>query len=152
MKVYLAGPLFSIAERDFALRLKNQLLEAGVEEVVWPYELFDQAELDRLGDRAKQHIFTGCRDAITGCTHVIAMLDGTQVDDGTAWEIGFAYAQNVPVFGLRTDFRLAGDTASSVANAMIECSCEKIFRQPEELLTLMKNFIDASQEELQSLR
>ncbi len=43
-----------------------------------------------LGPRAKQYIFEGCRDAIHAATHVVALLDGTQVDDGTAWEIGYA--------------------------------------------------------------
>jgi len=42
---------------------------------------------------------------------VIALLDGSQVDDGTALEIGYFYAgksseQNV--IGIRTDFRRAG--------------------------------------------
>jgi nucleoside 2-deoxyribosyltransferase len=36
---------------------------------------------------------------------MVAILDGSQVDDGTAWEIGYAYARGLPVWGLRTDFR-----------------------------------------------
>jgi len=37
---------------------------------------------------------------------VVAVCDGPQVDDGTAWEIGYAYGRNIQVFGLRTDARL----------------------------------------------
>ncbi|MCL2141357.1 MAG: nucleoside 2-deoxyribosyltransferase [Methanimicrococcus sp.] len=33
-------------------------------------------------------------------------LDGTDVDSGTAWELGYAYAENKPIIGIRTDFRI----------------------------------------------
>ncbi len=50
------------------------------------------------------------RAAIDDCDVVVALLDGAQVDDGTAWEIGNAYATGKPIIGVRTDFRNAGDT------------------------------------------
>jgi nucleoside 2-deoxyribosyltransferase len=53
---------------------------------------------------------------------VIALLDGSQVDDGTAWEIGYAFARGIPVYGIRTDSRSAGETGHSRVNAMIEGS------------------------------
>ncbi|MGO9022030.1 MAG: nucleoside 2-deoxyribosyltransferase [Syntrophobacteraceae bacterium] len=42
---------------------------------------------------------------------LIALLDGPQVDDGAAWEIGYFYAKRRPeqkIIGIRTDFRRAG--------------------------------------------
>ena len=40
---------------------------------------------------------------------VIAVLDGSQVDDGTAWEIGYYSAlKRGQIIGTRTDFRRAG--------------------------------------------
>ena len=56
------------------------------------------------------------------CDVVVALLDGAQVDDGTAWEIGYAYAKGMPVIGLRTDFRLCADSDGGLVNAMIQCS------------------------------
>ena len=53
-----------------------------------------------------------------------AMLDGAQVDDGTAWEIGYAYAKGIPVIGLRTDFRLCADSDGGLVNAMIQSSVQ----------------------------
>lgn len=76
--------------------------------VAWPGDLFDAEHLASLGPKAKQHIFETCRDAIHAATHMVAILDGSQVDDGTAWEIGYAYARGLPVWGLRTDFRNGG--------------------------------------------
>jgi nucleoside 2-deoxyribosyltransferase len=44
---------------------------------------------------------------------LIALLDGSQVDDGTAWEIGYFYAKRLPeqkIIGIRTDFRRVGES------------------------------------------
>lgn len=114
--------------------LRDRMCQLPDFEVTWPGDLFDDAHLSGLGPAAKQHIFEGCRDAIHAATLVVAVLDGPQVDDGTAWEVGYAYARGLPVWGLRTDFRQAGETAHSLANAMIECACSRIFRSPDNLL------------------
>ena len=39
------------------------------------------------------------RDALLSCGVVVALVDGAQVDDGTAWEIGYACAMGIPVIG-----------------------------------------------------
>jgi nucleoside 2-deoxyribosyltransferase len=42
---------------------------------------------------------------------LIALLDGSQVDDGAAWEIGYLYARKSPeqkIIGIRTDHGRAG--------------------------------------------
>lgn len=135
--VYLAGPLFTHAERAYLSALRDRLRQLPGVTVTWPGDLFDDDHLASLGPQAKQYIFEGCRDAIHEATHVVALLDGTQVDDGTAWEIGYAYSRGLPIIGLRTDFRQAGDTAHSVANAMIECSCARIVRSADELLAAL---------------
>ena len=50
---------------------------------------------------------------------VLAVLDGPDVDSGTASEIGWAAAHDTPVIGLRTDFRLADHEAAAV-NLQVE--------------------------------
>jgi nucleoside 2-deoxyribosyltransferase len=137
MHIYLAGPLFTHGERAYLSSLRDRLRQLPGVTVTWPGDLFDDAHLASLGPQAKQYIFEGCRDAIHEASHAIALLDGTQVDDGTAWEIGYAHARGLPIWGLRTDFRQAGDTAHSVANAMIECSCARIVRSADELLAAL---------------
>ncbi len=67
---------------------------------------------------------------------MIALIDGAQVDDGTAWEIGYFYARRRPeqkIIGIRTDFRRAGESRGAVVNAMIEGACDWIVRSREEL-------------------
>lgn len=134
MRVYLAGPLFTLAERRFMAHLRDLVGGLAGVEPVWPGDLFSADELASLGNRAKHHIFYGCMEALAGCDLIVAVLDGPAVDDGTAWEAGYAYARDMPAWGLRTDFRNAGETGQSLVNCMIECSCEALFREPEALL------------------
>jgi nucleoside 2-deoxyribosyltransferase len=56
---------------------------------------------------------------------LIAVLDGVDVDSGTAAEIGFAYALGMRIFGLRTDFRLAGDNLGSIVNLQVQYFIEQ---------------------------
>jgi nucleoside 2-deoxyribosyltransferase len=74
---------------------------------------------------------------------LIALLDGSQVDDGTAWEIGYFYARKSSehkIIGIRTDFRRAGESESAVVNAMIEGACDRIVRSREELMEVILQF------------
>ena len=134
MRVYLAGPLFSLAERRFMAHLRDRVAALPGIAALWPGDLFADDDLEAMGPAAKAHIFRGCVDGLAGCDLVTAVLDGPQVDDGTAWEVGFAHARGMPAWGLRTDFRVAGDTAHSLVNCMIECSLERTFRDVEPLL------------------
>ena len=47
-------------------------------------------------------------------------LDGSDVDSGVAAEIGYAFASGKQIYGLRTDFRLAGDNYGSEINLQVE--------------------------------
>ena len=65
------------------------------------------------------------------------MSDGAQVDDRTAWEIGYFYRgkpTGAKIIGIRTDFRRAGESEGAVVNAMIEGACDRIVRSREELM------------------
>lgn len=107
MKVYLAGPLFNDGERGTLTRLATALRAAGVEVFV-PHEQFVELEgLDAKG------VFATDLLGIEGANLMLAWLDGTQVDDGTAVEIGIfsqlckrdpSYYRGV--VGLCTDLRM----------------------------------------------
>lgn len=118
MKIYLAGSFFSKAEQNWLRSLKDELQKLGYD-VLWPYELFNQADIVICGNSASRRIMEGCRDALASCKLVVALLDGTQVDDVTAWDLGYAYALNIPAVGIRTDARYCGETPGARVNAMI---------------------------------
>ena len=152
MKIYFAGPLFSEAERDWIAKVKGQILattkQAGIAiTVCLPYDLIIEEEINSLGEKAKFEIFSRCRSNLEDSDILIALLDGTQVDDGTAWEIGYFYARRAPeqkIIGIRTDFRRAGECEGAVVNAMIECSCDRIVRSREELLETISQLLQSA--------
>lgn len=148
MKIYFAGPLFSEAERDWIAKVRGQILatakRAGVAiTVCLPSDLITEEEINTLGEKAKFEIFSRCRSNLEDSDILIALLDGTQVDDGTAWEIGYFCARRSPeqkIIGIRTDFRRAGECQGAVVNAMIECSCDWIVGSREELVVTISQF------------
>lgn len=58
--------------------------------------------------------------AIDACDAIFAVLDGTDVDSGTAAEIGYGYAKGKPIIGYRSDFRLSADNEGGIVNLQVE--------------------------------
>ena len=134
--LYLASPLgFAASTWTFMEELVARLDALGFE-VLNPWtlptttlavkDLTDAMEIadpaprrDRLKE-ASMRIAAGNEEAIHQSDLVVAVLDGTDVDSGTAAEIGFAAALGRPIFGLRTDFRPAGDNEGVVVNLQVQ--------------------------------
>jgi nucleoside 2-deoxyribosyltransferase len=142
VKVYLAGPLFTQSQQDWLRKLKEDIeilttsRNAPVN-VIWPYDLITPSEIESLGNQARHEIFSRCKSHLDDADVLIALLDGPQVDDGTAWEIGYFYAKRRPgqkIMGIRTDFRQAGESEGAVVNAMIEMACDRVVRSREAVL------------------
>jgi len=60
------------------------------------------------------------RGLLDRCRAVFAVLDGTDVDSGTASEIGYASALGHPVTAWRSDTRMTGDNAGCVVNLQVQ--------------------------------
>ncbi len=135
-RIYLSGPLFSRAEIAWGERVKRFLEDRldGIQ-IVWPHELVSCQS-------TAEQIFQANLQALMECDIMVAMLDGPQVDDGTAWEIGCFFMQGKKILGLRTDFRRAGEKDDSRVNLMIECSCQTVASGLEELAEALKGLLD----------
>ena len=59
-------------------------------------------------------------DAISRCDILIAILDGPDVDSGTAAEVGFAAGLNKQMEGYRGDFRISADNPGATVNLQVE--------------------------------
>jgi len=130
-RVYLAGPLFSQAEVLWGREVKRAIQEALPGAVViWPHET-----------ASPEGIFASNLGSLQGCDLMVAILDGPQVDDGTAWEVGYHYALHgrPAIVGIRTDFRKAGETSTSRVNAMIEGACCGIAGDLEEMKSILRS-------------
>ncbi len=60
------------------------------------------------------------RAAIERCDVLFAILDGVDVDSGTASEVGYAFAKGKIILGYRGDFRLSADNEGSLVNLQVE--------------------------------
>jgi nucleoside 2-deoxyribosyltransferase len=76
-------------------------------------------------------------DLIRSCDIVLGILDGTELDSGTASEIGFA-ALGKTCYGLRIDFRECGEFDGQPFNLQvlyrIESSGGTLFRRIDDIV------------------
>ena len=106
-RVYLAGPLFSEAERTFNVRV-TELLEEFTE-VYLPERdgelMTDLIDTGVPSDVAASRVFRRDMDAIRQADYLIAILDGRAIDEGVAFELGVALSHSKRCIGLQTDCR-----------------------------------------------
>ena len=132
-RVYLAGPLgFSEAGRHFYQSVFVPFVAALGYEVIDPWANTDPRKITAIERMApgpqrvaawralNYEIGAANRAAIDRAHGVIAILDGTDVDSGTAAEIGYAFARGKLIVGYRGDFRLSADNEGSIVNLQVE--------------------------------
>jgi nucleoside 2-deoxyribosyltransferase len=117
MRIYLAGPLFTAAERAFNRTLRDLLVQYG-------YEVWLPQEHEPRSRTAKD-IFLTDVEGLDSSDVVLANMDGPDPDSGTCWECGYAYKRK-PVIVYRTDFRKSGDTDSTAYNLMLTESADAV--------------------------
>lgn len=123
--IYVAGPLFSIAEQNFNTFLMNSLVkEIPGADFILPQNY--SREISGLSEFSEK-MFKYCLDSIDSADAVLCILDGPDVDSGTALEIGYAYAHKKPIVGFRSDFRSSEDKG---VNLMISKVCSEILWLP----------------------
>jgi nucleoside 2-deoxyribosyltransferase len=129
-KVYVASPLgFTLPTRSWYVEVllpEIALLATVLDPWAAAAAHFDAAfaavgaEHDRLLDEANRFAGATNEQLIRQADAVFAVLDGTDVDSGTAAEIGFAAGLGTPVVGWRSDLRTAGDNHRTVVNLQVE--------------------------------
>ena len=133
MRLYVAAPFFTEAERGFNLVLAHAV-EAEGHQVYLPQR---DTPMGERGPRTTA-IFQANLVALSNVDAVVAVCDGPQVDDGTAWEIGYAYGRDIQIFGLRTDVRIAQRSDEPV-NLMILESLSELSLTIEQLIHTIRH-------------
>jgi nucleoside 2-deoxyribosyltransferase len=145
--VYVAGPLFSEAERAFLERMVGVL--AGSSGLDAKKDFFlphrDGGELGKGPSRLD--IFNLDQRTLDDAGIVVALLDGQDVDSGTCIELGYAYAKGKKIFGIITDFRSyhTKDDEPHRPNLMVWGACEQgntLFHNLEELSSAFATHIE----------
>ena len=137
-RIYLAGPLFSEAERAYNLIL-HDLLMAHLFDVYLPQEAGD-TDPARCGEEHGA-IFAQNLQALHDADIVAAVIDGADADSGTSWEMGYAYALKKKIVALRTDFRVVGHHER--VNLMLEESAAVVTKK-EDLPRALGSLLPAS--------
>jgi nucleoside 2-deoxyribosyltransferase len=133
MRIYTAGPLgFSEAGRAFHQSTILPALRKLGHEPLDPWTLTDQARIDAvLGlpygserrdawRRLNVEIGGNNRAAIDRCDALLVVLDGVDVDSGSAAEVGYAFARGKSILGYRGDLRLSADNEGALINLQVE--------------------------------
>jgi nucleoside 2-deoxyribosyltransferase len=133
MKAYIAGPLCSESEREYLERIEKICIKLGIETFL-PHR---DCGLWKEGKDLKE-IAKGDLKGFEDCDFVIANLNGFNVGAGTAWEMGYAYANKIPVIAIKTD-RKPGEAIEEIS-AIIMGTTE-IVESLEELEKEIKELI-----------
>lgn len=130
--VYLASALFSESERQANERIATVLEKWFV--VFLPQRdgrLISNLIAEGMKvEAAYSHVFEKDIEAIHGCDAIIINLDGRTIDEGAAFELGFAFANRKVCVGYRTDVRVLLPWG---LNPMITAPLERVFCSEMEL-------------------
>ncbi|MCG7864771.1 MAG: nucleoside 2-deoxyribosyltransferase [Candidatus Thiodiazotropha taylori] len=142
LNVYLAAPLFNEQERAFNNHLDKII--SAIATVFLPQRdgelLIELLSKGYSPDESKSIIYTKDTLAIERCDILVAVLNGRTIDEGVAFEIGFARALGKLCIGFKNDDRTllhSGD------NPMIELGCQKQCDSEDSLITIIKECADA---------
>jgi nucleoside 2-deoxyribosyltransferase len=150
-KLYLASPLgFSPENQPYLNQIKAALAHQGFDIFdPWEQKQFAgsiQKASEEMDYAARVEAFREIARQIGSCNEagirwadfLLAVLDGAEVDSGTASEVGFASALGKQCFGLRTDQRDSGDFIGVPVNLQvlhfIERSGGALFRSLNEIV------------------
>jgi nucleoside 2-deoxyribosyltransferase len=135
VKVYVASPLgFALSTKLF---MDKELMpaiiaaeaeplnpwDAGseVENMILDTHTFDSLALRKISYSAViNRLGKANVDLIKQSSGLVAVLDGVDIDSGTAAEIGYATALGLWTVGLRTDFRRSGEDQTAECNLQVE--------------------------------
>jgi hypothetical protein len=146
VRLYLAGPLFSEAERTWLDTLAARLRAEGFDCFV-PHENFPE-----LADVTVARVYEVDTEGLRSANALVAWLDGPMVDDGTACEIGM-FAELVRsggeqyrgIVAVSTDLRLERRREQSVVGGGMNLfvvgaieSCGRIVHSVDELVASLR--------------
>ncbi|MDG6999501.1 MAG: nucleoside 2-deoxyribosyltransferase [Nitrososphaerota archaeon] len=155
MQLYIAGPFgFTECGRYFYYRSFLPTLRRARHTIIDPWRLVDEAHIKaalalppgphRLARLRALNALIGENNsrAIRASDAIVAILDGSDVDPGTASEIGYAYALKKRIIGYRNDLRIIGENEATQVSLQVEyfiiASGGTIVRTVSEVVSALK--------------
>lgn len=146
VSLYLASPLGFADNGDYRQRVKKAIHRAFrcdcpdyKLEITDPWDA-DHSEVFRSGQSPDSKAYSvGWYNYVQlKQAHIcFGICDGSDVDSGTASEMGFAAGNGAHIYGLRTDFRNLGDIPGTAINLQVQFWIDwrhgKLFRSLDEI-------------------
>lgn len=98
LKAYIAGPLALQSDREFLEKIEKICKKHEIMTFL-PHK--DVGLWKNLEDTRK--IALADLKGFENCDLLIANINGFGISSGTAWEMGYAYANKIPVIAIKTD-------------------------------------------------
>ncbi|MEO0803468.1 MAG: nucleoside 2-deoxyribosyltransferase [Cyanobacteria bacterium J06642_2] len=119
--------MFNVYERAF---------QRDLEQAIAPFGKTFLPQRDCPQDRPEL-IFSACVEGVRGSRIVVANLSGVDVDSGTAFEVGFAYALGKPIYGIRSEMEICLPDRVIAPNLMLK-DAANIFATVSELAIALR--------------
>ena len=102
-KAYIAGPLYNEGERWILEQVDNFCKGVGFE----TYLPHRDGGLCPSSGEGGEYFFIEDKKKLEESDLVVAILNGSSIDSGTAWELGYAYSRGCNLLGYFDDTRIA---------------------------------------------
>jgi nucleoside 2-deoxyribosyltransferase len=145
ISAYIAAPLFNDMERAFNCTLAKSL-ERCVDVFLPQRDGGLMMELVKRGvppDEAAKSVFEMDLQAMEKADVLVAVLDGANIDEGVAFEIGYMFAMKKYCLGYQTDMRRSLPTGN---NPMIAASLNMVCANVASLLSAIEAHLEALNE------
>lgn len=132
-KIYIAAPMFSIAELEYNEMVANRLSQEEFEIFLPQRSGYRMIELmERMTPQeARKIIFEKDIAEVEKADIIVIILDGRTIDEGACVELGYGFAHGKKCYGLKTDPRTM---MNGQINPMISECLIKICVSIEELV------------------
>lgn len=136
--IYITGDIFTQAGQDFLNTIQTNLkLFLYTEGLSEDYIVYNPASNSDINNKhqfsSNESILMGKQAYLDRSVAIIAAMD---VDDtGTAFELGYAWANNIPIYQIYTDIRLLGNDNEGKIEALRNDAHQNNFLYKNQLVT-----------------
>ena len=110
--VYISGPLFTPSEREYLEQIDSLCQKIGLS----TYLPHRDVGFGPAREEQAKHYFDQDLWMLQNSHCVVAVINGADIDSGTAWEVGYGFSSDKYIIGIREDIR------DSEINPMLICS------------------------------
>lgn len=128
--VYISGPLFTAPERAYLEGIDSLCRGLGYSTFL-PHR---DAGYAKARGKTRREFFQADMRMLLNSRVVVAVLNGADVDAGTAWEVGYAFAKRKPILAIREDLRMNEVNLMLTESATVVSSTRFLKRQLNKVL------------------